>query len=205
MIKHWLEQNILLKTLGLLLLIFTTSCEKGLLIIDVDSELQFTNKRPPEDCSLCVPAAFTHNGKIEGAYKINNKRFGTYYDEIHIHLKVSLKDNTFVTSKKGFLSDNGFQQLGLLRNNRTYNYSDTEKTIRRALCKNGKKTFIAESKGRVTMNEFIKMLKPICSDAVYLDMGEYGYGWYTKNGRKRVLMKWAFYNKHNQTNWLYVK
>ncbi len=165
-----------------------------------EGKLKWSMTRP-EDAKMCLPAAFTdEDGKVEGSYRIQGKSYQT-----NKRRKVSLKGNTFAISSN-WQSDNGFQQLTLV-----YNKSvpikegrDLRKSRRRALCKAGNETFILESNSRMTLYDFACECNKHCEYAVYLDMGEYGYG-YIKNGdTTKYLMPWAYFTKYKQTNWLYI-
>ena len=72
--------------------------------------------------------------------------------------------------------------------------------IRAAQAK-GNKVFLAQSRHRMTLTEFAAECAKISSNAVYLDMGEYGYG-YIGN---KILSPWAYFSRNKQTNWIYVK
>ncbi len=166
-----------------------------------EGDLKWSMTRP-EDAKICLPAAFTdENGKVEGSYRIDGKSYQT-----NERRKVSLKGKTFIISSN-WLSDNGFQQLTLV-----YNKSvpikkgrDLRKCRRRALCKAGNETFILESDGRMNLYDFAYECSKHCDYAVYLDMGEYGYG-YIKNGNTvKHLMLWAYFTRNKQTNWLYIE
>ena len=120
-------------------------------------------------------------------------------------IKVSLIDGTFVTNKQ-WKSDNGFQQILLVKNNVPVKFKGSvKKCIRRALCKDKNKTFLIESNYPMTMSTFAKYCSEHCSDAVYLDMGEYGYG-YIKNGFfTKPLYIWGYFSRDKQTNWIYIE
>ncbi len=166
-----------------------------------EGKLKWSMTRP-EDARMCLPAAFTdENGKVEGSYRIDGKSFQT-----NKRRKVSLKGNTFVISSN-WQSDNGFQQLTLV-----YNKSvpikkgrDLRKSRRRALCKRGNETFILESDRRMTLYDFACECSKHCDYAVYLDMGEYGYGYIKTGSTTNHLMPWAYFTKYKQTNWLYIE
>ncbi len=166
-----------------------------------EGELKWSMTRP-EDAKMCLPAAFTdENGKVEGSYRIDGKSYQT-----NKRRKVSLKGSTFVITSN-WQSDNGFQQLTLV-----YNKSvpikkgrDLRKSKRRALCKSGNDTFILESCSRMTLYDFACECCKYCDYAVYLDMGEYGYGYIKTGNSTKHLMSAAYFTKHKQTNWLYIE
>ena len=161
------------------------------------------SKTKPVDAKLCVPAAFsTAKNYVVGSHKINGKSYGKSRAYC---TKVSLIDGTFVTNKQ-WKSDNGFQQILLVKNNVPVKFKGSvKKCIRRALCKDKNKTFLIESNYPMTMSTFAKYCSEHCSDAVYLDMGEYGYG-YIKNGFfTKPLYIWGYFTRNKQTNWLYIE
>lgn len=162
-------------------------------------ELKWSKTRP-ENAKMCLPAAFTDvNGGITGAYRISGK---SYHD--NNKRKVSLVDNSFIISPK-WRSSNGFQQLTLVYNSRPMTFKDTRKYIRRALCKTKKEAFILESNYPMTMSAFAHYCSKQCTDAAYLDMGEYGYGYIKYGIFTRPLYIWAYFSRQKQTNWLYIE
>ena len=161
-------------------------------------ELRWSTTKPKR-AKICVPAAFTStNNKVIGSYRIKGKSYKT-----NNKYKVSLNNNTF-SINKSWTSSNGFQQLILVRNNKSYRFKSSDRSIRRALCKNGNETFILESNYPMTMTAFAYYCNKRCSDAVYLDMGEYGYG-YVRYGLIKIPLHFiGFICKYKQTNWLYI-
>ena len=151
---------------------------------------------------LTFPAAFTdEQGQILGAYRINGK---TYEANKTMVMRVSLKGDMFFISRK-WMGDNGFQQLTLVNNSKAMKFHDTRKTIRRALCKDKNGAFILQSNYPMTMSDFALECGKRCTNATYLDMGEFGYG-YIKNGLfTRPLYIWGYFTRHKQTNWLYIE
>ena len=164
-------------------------------------ELKWSNKRP-QNAKMCVPAAFTdEQGQILGAYRINGK---TYEANKTMVMRVSLKGDMFFISRK-WMGDNGFQQLTLVNNSKAMKFHDTRKTIRRALCKDKDGAFILQSNYPMTMSDFALECGKRCTNATYLDMGEFGYG-YIKNGFfTRHLYIWGYFTRDKQTNWLYIE
>lgn len=161
------------------------------------------SKTKPVDAKLCVPAAFsTAKNYVVGSHKINGKSYGKNRAYC---TKVSLIDGTFVTNKQ-WKSNNGFQQILLVKNNVPVKFKGSvKKCIRRALCKDKNKTFLIESNYPMTMSTFAKYCSEHCSDAVYLDMGEYGYGYIKYGLIVKPLYPLGIFSKHKQTNWLYVE
>ena len=164
-------------------------------------ELKWSNKRP-QNAKMCVPAAFTdEQGQILGAYRINGK---SYEANKTMRMRVSLKGDMFFISSK-WMGDNGFQQLTLVNNSKAMKFHDTRKTIRRALCKDKDGVFILQSNYPMTMSDFALECGKRCTNATYLDMGEFGYG-YIKNGLfTRPLYVWGYFTRDKQTNWLYIE
>ena len=164
-------------------------------------ELKWSNKRP-QNAKMCVPAAFTdEQGQILGAYRINGK---TYEANKTMIMRVSLKGDMFFISRK-WMGDNGFQQLTLVNNSKAMKFHDKRKYIRRALCKDKDGAFILQSNYPMTMSDFALECGKRCTNATYLDMGEFGYG-YIKNGFfTKPLYIWGYFTRHKQTNWLYIE
>ena len=164
-------------------------------------ELKWSNKRP-QNAKMCVPAAFTdEQGQILGAYRINGK---TYEANKTMVMRVSLKGDMFFISRK-WMGDNGFQQLTLVNNSKAMKFHDKRKSIRRALCKDKDGAFILQSNYPMTMSDFALECGKRCTNATYLDMGEFGYG-YIKNGLFTIpLYIWGYFTRDKQTNWLYIE
>ena len=175
--------------------------EKRVTIIELPKgELKWSKTRPSQ-AKLCVPAAFSSTkNKVVGVHRIDGVSYGN--DKKY---KVSILDNTFIINRS-WQSDNGFQQIILVKDNKVFDLGNSEKKrIRRALCKNKDKTFLIESNYPMTMTTFAYYCSKHCSDAVYLDMGEYGYG-YIKNGFfTRPLYIWGYFSRDKQTNWIYIE
>ena len=181
----------------ILLLISLLSLQASpIIIMDLpEGELAWTTERP-KNAKMCIPAAFTDlEGNVEGEYRLNGKIFNP-----NKRLKVSISNGTFYIDRK-WHSDNGFQQLSLVYNNRARTFKDSRKFIRRALCKKGDKVFLVQSHRRMTLTEFAAECVKISSNAVYMDMGKYGYGFIGS----RVLSPWAYFSRNRQTNWIYIK
>ena len=165
-----------------------------------EGELKWSYERP-KDARMCVPAAFTtKDGKIAGAYRYKGK---TYQKEKY-KMKVSLKGDVFFIGRE-WLSDNGFQQLTLVYDSKAIEFRDSRKAIRRALCKDKNGAFILQSNYPMRMSAFALECSRCSTNATYLDMGEFGYG-YIKNGFfKRPLYIWGYFTRYKQTNWLYIE
>lgn len=165
-----------------------------------EGELKWSNVRP-KDAKMCVPAAFTDtDGKVVGAYRYKGK---TYQREKY-KMKVSLKGDIFYISSK-WMSDNGFQQLTLVLDSRAMRFKDKSKAIRRALCKDKNGAFLLESNFPMTLSAFAIECSKCSTNATYLDMGEYGYGYIKKNNTVKPLFILGIATQHKQTNWLYIE
>ena len=164
-------------------------------------EIKWTHTRP-KDAKMCIPAAFTgEDGKISGSYRYNGK---TYQNGKALNMRVSLKDELFYISKN-WMSDNGFQQLTLVYNFKPMMFRDSSKAIRRALCKDKNAAFILQSNYPMTLDDFAIECSKQSTNAIYLDMGEYGYGYIKKNRLIRPLYIWGFFTRGKQTNWIYIE
>ena len=166
-----------------------------------EGELKWSPVRPKK-AKMCIPAAFTEtDGNISGLYRYdgNNYRNGKA-----LNMRVSLKENLFYISRQ-WMSDNGFQQLTLVYNSKPMKFYDSRRAIRRALCKDEKGAFILQSNYPMTLSEFALECGKCSTNAAYLDMGEYGYGYIKTNRLIRPLYIWGFFTRHKQTNWIYVE
>ena len=151
---------------------------------------------------MCIPAAFTgEDGKISGSYRYDGK---TYQNGKALNMRVSLKDESFYISKN-WMSDNGFQQLTLVYNSKPMKFRDSSKAIRRALCKDENGAFILQSNYPMTLDKFAIECSKHSTNATYLDMGEYGYGYIKQNHLVRPLYIWGFFTRDKQTNWIYIE
>ena len=164
-------------------------------------ELKWSNKRP-QNAKMCVPAAFTdEQGQILGAYRINGK---TYEANKTMVMRVALKGDMFFISRK-WMGDNGFQQLTLVNNSKAMKFHDKRKYIRRALCKDKDGAFILQSNYPMTMSDFALECGKRCTNATYLDMGEFGYGYIKKGFFTIPLYIWGYFSRDKQTNWIYIE
>ena len=155
----------------------------------------------PENARMCLPAAFTGlDGKIMGSYRYDGKN----YQSNRYYRKVSLKGDKFYISRN-WLSDNGFQQLTLVCDSKPMKFYDSHRKVRRALCKDENGAFILQSNYPMTMSAFAVECAKCCTNAAYLDMGEYGYGYIKKGRFARPLYIWGFFSRHKQTNWIYIE
>lgn len=149
-----------------------------------EGDLQWSTTRP-ESARFCVPASFsTKEGKVIDKYKY----------------VASLTKDTFVLTTN-HKARNSFSQFVLVKGGEAFRFRDTRKFVRRALCKKDGKTFIIQSRFRVTLGQFAEDCAEYSTDAINLDMGSYGYG---RCGR-RILAPWAIFWKNRQTNWLYIE
>ena len=164
-------------------------------------EIKWTHTRP-KDAKMCIPAAFTgEDGEISGLYRCDGK---TYQNGKALNMRVSLKDESFYISKN-WMSDNGFQQLTLVYNSKPMKFRDSSRAIRRALCKDDHAAFILQSNYPMTLDKFAIECSRYSTNATYLDMGEYGYGYIKKNRLIRPLYIWGVFTRGKQTNWIYIE
>lgn len=166
-----------------------------------DGELKWSPVKP-ENAKMCIPAAFTaEDGKISGSYRCDGKN---YQNGKALNMRVSLKGDMFYITRQ-WLGDDGFQQLTLVYNSKPMKFHDSRKTIRRALCKDENGAFILQSDYPMTLDKFAMECSKHSSNATYLDMGEYGYGYIKTNRLIRPLYIWGFFTRHKQTNWIYIE
>lgn len=176
--------------------------EKKVIRFDLpEGELKWSPVRPKK-AKMCIPAAFTDtDGNISGLYRYdgNNYRNGKA-----LNMRVSLKGDMFYISRQ-WISDYGFQQLTLVYNSKPMKFYDSRRATRRALCKDENGTFILQSNYPMTLTDFALECSKYSTNATYLDMGEYEYGYITKNRLIRPLYIWGFFTRHKQTNWIYIE
>lgn len=166
-----------------------------------DGELRWSHVKPA-NAKMCIPAAFTNeDGKIAGSYRYDGKN---YQNGKALNMRVSLKGDMFYISRQ-WMSDSGFQQLTLVYNSKPMKFHDSRRAIRRALCKDEKGAFILQSDYPMTMTDFALECSKQSTNATYLDMGEYGYGYIKKNHLIKPLYIWGFFTRHKQTNWIYIE
>lgn len=152
-----------------------------------------------KNVKVCIPAAFTSKSNtVEGEYILNEKIYNKNNKQ-----KVSLVEDSFIIAND-WKSNTGFQQIILVKNSKVAQFTDSRKFIRRALCKKENKTFILESTYPMTLSKFSKLCAIYVTDAVYLDCGNFGYGWIKYNNYTKYLFPWAFFTKNKQTNWLCI-
>lgn len=164
-------------------------------ITHITEKVFFTDKYD-KNTSLCLPAAYTNkDGSIQGEYMIDGVSYGTPVRKE----RVSIHPTKGLIVSGQWHSKNGFQQSVLVKNGKVRKFKDTRKRVRRALCcDDSNKLYIIESTYRMTLAQFAELASQHCRTVVNLDTGCYGYGWY--DGHK--CHRWAFYNKHKQTNWI---
>lgn len=199
MVKRFKKQIILIvliicTAIGGILWYFNTP-----LITHIKEPIQFTNVYNP-NATLLIPAAYTNtDGSIEGEYRIDGVTYGTPVRKE----RISISPNKGLIISGKWHSDYGFQQTVLIKNGNIRHHKDDRRRFRRALCNETPDTYslmIVESSRPCTLDEFSKELSKLCWNAVNLDTGEYGYGWY-KNKKFSSLMKFA---KRKQTNWICI-
>ena len=163
-------------------------------------ELKWSKTRP-SSAKMCIPAAFSDSkGNIIGSYRIGGKT----YQRSRMRMNISLDGDTFYISRN-WMSDNGFQQLTLVCDSKPMRFRSSDRSMRRALCKDKDGAFILESNYPMTLTSFAYYCSKYSTNAVYLDMGEYGYGYIKKGWFIRPLHIWGFFARHKQTNWLYIE
>lgn len=188
--------NILSIILSLLLVVPENALVERIALPEGD--LHWTNVRP-ENVRFCVPAGFTDgDGKILHSYMLDGKEVkGTSV----LRMKVSLKGHSFTISPR-WESDEGFQQYTLVLAGKAMPFpKDSREYVRRALCKDGDEVFLLESKSPMTLADFARECALYATDAVYLDMGRFGWGYCDG----RTLSSWAVFWRDRQTNWIYIR
>lgn len=161
------------------------------------NELLFTTTFD-SSATLLIPAAYTNEDEtIVGEYRIAGKTYSTPTRKE----RISLHPTKGLIISGQWHSDYGFQQTVLVKNYKVRYHDDSRKAFRRALATVNGRLTILESKIPMTINQFSESIHKYCSNAVNLDMGDYGYGWY-KNIKFSRLFK---YNQDKQTNWIYLK
>lgn len=157
----------------------------------------------PANASFCVPAAYSYKGNVLGRYRMGSEEYNV--NQTGLKHCVSLTDSTFYLDRK-WHSKLGFQQHPLVVNSVPVRYGrDKERRhVRRALCKDGRGMFILQSNFPVTMTDFAVVCSKYATNAVNLDMGNYGYGYTELWGHRFHLLPYAWFKREDQTNWLYV-
>ena len=156
---------------------FVLVCKEPEVIPIEIGEVHFTDKYNPE-ARLLISAAYTgEDGTIEGEYRIDGKTYGTPVRKERISLPV------------------------LVKNGRVRTHDDPRKAFRRALGAVDGQLYVFQSRIPMTLNQFSESIHKHCSNAVNLDMGDYGYGWYGKRKFSRIFR----YNRDKQTNWLCIE
>lgn len=193
-----MKTRIIIGFLALILFIFMICfgiTAKDPIIIPIHTNnIQFTTTFDP-NATLLIPAAYSHYNKPQGEYRIAGKTYGSPTRKE----RISITSKGLVISAK-WQSDYGFQQTVLIKNSKIRYHKDDKLAFRRALATVDGQLTILESKIPMTLNQFSESIHPICSNAVNLDMGDYGYGWY-KHIKFSPIFK---YNQSNQTNWIYI-
>lgn len=191
--------------------------ENQLHVLELDN-LHFTTKRPAVmSVTFCTSAAFVASDRksIVGPYYcIDSHKFGSTRQAVFYR-----KNNrygicwgsTFKQSYykgKSHSGDFFFTQIPLVMNGKVVT-SKTSKHNCRAIALKGQKLFYIETASTMTMKEFARQICELgYSDAIYLDSGSYGFGWYRK-GMCVSMLKSCKFSKtlatFNQNNWIYCK
>lgn len=167
-----------------------------------EGRLVWSDSRPA-NAAFCVPAAYSDKARVLGKYRLGGEEQNSGQNGLK-HC-VSLTDSTFYLDTK-WHSKMGFQQHPLVVNSIPVRYGRDKdrRHVRRALCKDGKGMFILQSNFPVTMTDFAAACSKYATNAVNLDMGNYGYGYTSMWGHKFHLLPYAWFKREDQTNWLYV-
>ena len=198
--KRWLIPVVVILTLISMIFFCEYITERVTRFELPKGELKWSKTRPT-NAKMCIPAAFTEvDGDIVGSYRIDGKT----YQRSRMRMKVSLKGDIFYISRN-WMSDNGFQQLTLVCDSKPMKFQSTDKSMRRALCKDKNGAFILESNYPMTLTSFAYYCSKHCTNATYLDMGEYGYGYIKRGWLIRPLHIWGLFGMHKQTNWIYIE
>lgn len=198
--KRWLIPVVIILTLISMMFFCEYITERVTRFELPKGELRWSKTRPT-NAKMCIPAAFTEvDGNIVGSYRID----GNTYQRSRMRMKVSLRGDIFYISRN-WMSDNGFQQLTLVCDSNPMKFQSTDKSMRRALCKDKNGAFILESNYPMTLTSFAYYCSKHCTNATYLDMGEYGYGYIKRGWLIRPLHIWGIFAQHKQTNWLYIE
>lgn len=161
---------------------------------------------------LVVPAEFTNpNNKIDGLYIVNgsliNSKINERLNGVCIIYKNKLKicnRNDIIINEAITNKQNLFQQVLLL-----FDFKIIECTLfknnlnlRRALVEINNHFYLVESKNKMTILNFQKLLYSInVKNAIYLDMGTYSEGWY-RNDNKIFTIGETMTQTKRQSNWL---
>lgn len=177
---------------------------KSVVKIDLpEGKLCWATERPSK-ARFCVPAAYTDKGHVLGDYRFGGKTYHGSGSALKHY--VSLADSVFYVDKK-WHTDLGFQQHPLVVDGVPIKFGrdGNRRRFRRALCKNSHGMFVMQSNFPVTLTDFAIKCSRYASNAVNLDMGNYAYG-YTHVWDVAVpLTPFMWFNRENQTNWLFVK
>lgn len=185
----------LITLLSILAICFGITAKDPIIIPIHTNDIQFTTTFD-SSATLLIPAAYTENNRPQGEYRIAGKTYGSPVRKERISIT-----STGLVISGSWHSDYGFQQTVLIKNRKIRYHDDPHKAFRRALATVDGQLTILESKIPMTLNQFSESIHKYCSNAVNLDMGDYGYGWY-KNIKFSRLFK---YNQDKQTNWIYIK
>jgi len=186
-------------------------------------KISFSTKRPDSNSiniRFCIPAAFTKNYKDDSisGFVVENGRI--FFNDVDTTLTGGLiieNDSVFYfigleqfnDSLISFILENKadfFQQILLVKDKVGHkeNLFKSKAIQCRAFCILHQQPCVIESKEKVTLSRFIKVLEKLqVQDAIYTDMGSWSEGWYKtendrifKTGNNRI-------STHLQSNWLY--
>ena len=180
--------------LSILAICFGITAKDPIIIPIHTNDIQFTTTFD-SSATLLIPAAYTENNKPQGEYRIAGITYGSPVRKERISIT-----STGLIISGSWQSDYGFQQTVLIKNHKIRYHNDSKYAFRRVLATVDGQLTVLQSKIPMTLNQFSESIHPICSNAVNLDMGDYGYGWY-----KHIKFSSIFkYNQSQQTNWLYI-
>lgn len=185
----------LIVLLSIFAICFGITAKDPIIIPIHTNQIQFTTTFD-SSATLLIPAAYTENNKPQGEYRIAGVTYGSPVRKERISIT-----STGLIISGSWYSDYGFQQTVLVKNHKIRYHNDSKYAFRRALATVDGQLTILQSKIPMTLNQFSESIHPYCLNAVNLDMGDYGYGWY-KNIKFSQLFK---HNQDKQTNWLYIK
>lgn len=183
--------------LSLISILIIRVCKEPFLIELGTNNIRFTDKYD-SSATLLIPAAYTNeDGTIEGEYRIAGKTYGTPTRKE----RISLHPTKGLIISGRWQADYGFQQTVLIKNGKIRYHEDTRKAVRRALAMVNGQLAIIQSCYPQTLNQFSESIHKYCDNAVNLDMGDYGYGWYKNKQFFRIFK----YKQKCQTNWIYIE
>jgi len=178
------------------------------------TDIFWTSERPAEHCAFAVPGTFTApDGRIDGCHVIGGSIgrrecngwdglaiFGKYqplYIFNQRRAEMSLPRDLDRFSKREI---DVFEAFLLVSENMPQKFSAPTKATRRALTED---SFVIESLDDLTLQEFADDLFEMeVHDAINLDMGPPGLGWYRDAQNKKIMIGTRAGRTLGITNWL---